>query len=133
MRRIAAVVLAIGAALILAGPGTAASTGARYFLGTGDAKKSEILFAVSDSSVKRLLMATGKTQCENGRKAGHLVLRLGGTKLDGRAFEKELDVGSLKAAVAGKVRKSTAEGRMRAGAEINFNGKPSWCSTGRTL
>jgi hypothetical protein len=111
----------------------AASTGTKYFLGTGDAKKSEILFAVNSGSVKRLLIATGKTHCDNGRKAGHLVLRLGSSRLDGRAFKRKIDKGDYKAMVAGKARKSTAAGRMRAGAQINFHGKPAWCKSGKIL
>lgn len=106
---------AVAAALaLMASPAPAKNQpGTKYFYGKGDAKGSDITFAVSDGKVRKALAGTGKVKCspEGGTK---IFKAWGGAILNGHAFKRKLDERGARFVFAGKVYGADANGRMAA-------------------
>lgn len=107
-----AVLATIGAA-VSALPAVAKNApDAKYFLGKGDAKRSDVTFIVSDGKVRKALTNTGLVQCERGRSK--LLKSFAAIPINGNEFKRDSEARQApdRFVLAGRVYGGTARGRM---------------------
>jgi hypothetical protein len=114
MKRIVVAVAVLATFGVVASPALAKNQpGTTYYYGKGDAKKSDVTFAVSDGKVRKTLMNTGKVNCTP--KGGTKIFKsFGGAKIKGHAFKRKFVSASIgvKFVFAGKIYGASANGRM---------------------
>jgi hypothetical protein len=127
---VAVVSVALLGAVVIAGPASARNApGTTYYYGKGDAKKSDVTFAVSEGKVRKTLMNTGKVKC-NPMGGTKIFKSFGGAKIKGHAFKRKFVSASIgaKFVFAGKIYGASANGRMLARI---IDGDGNVCNSGK--
>ena len=115
MRKLAAVVvvLALVGVAVSALPASARNApNAKYFLGNGDAKGSDVTFIVSDGKVRKALTNSGAARCERGRS--RLLKSFAAIPIHGNVFKRDSAARQApdRFVLAGRVYGGQARGRM---------------------